>query len=306
MMGGMDSTNQQTIGFIGLGPMGLPMAHALADGGFHVVAWNRTASKVEDLRALSPSVTAAASPAEVARQARTVVAMLPDLPQLGERLDGSDGLLAGWERSGATDGVNAEPPLLVVTSTVSPGAVAELGEELLRRGVHVVDAPVSGGPAGAQERRLSIMVGGEDEDVDRLAPVLEAMGRTIRHLGPLGAGSLTKACNQAVVGATLAVLGEAVRLAEAGGLDVATVLEILGGGLAGSEALRQKGGRYLTGDFTGGGKSRNQLKDQDIILEAGRRYGVRQPVSEVTRDLYAALVEQGDGDLDHSAVIKAM
>ena len=195
---------------------------------------------------------------------------------------------------------------MVVTSTVSPVRVAALGEELRTRGVRLVDAPVSGGPAGAEERRLSIMVGGEAEDVERVGPVLAAMGTTVRHLGPLGAGSLTKACNQAVVGATLVALGEAVRLAEAGGLDVGAVLEVLGGGLAGSEALRQKGGRYLSGDFTGGGNCRNQLKDHSIILEAGRRYAVRQPVSEVVRDLYAEVVERGDGDLDHSAVVKVL
>lgn len=300
----MDTSEQQTVGFLGLGPMGMPMAHALADGGLQVVAWNRTASKVGQLQERAPSVTAAANPREVAQAARTVVAMLPDLPQLEALLEGPDGLLAGWEVAGATP--SEEPPLLVVTSTVSPVRVAELGSELHARAVRLVDAPVSGGPGGAESRTLSVMVGGDPEDVQRLAPVLAAMGSTVRHLGPLGAGSLTKACNQAVVGATLVALGEAVRLAEAGGLDVATVLEVLGGGLAGSAALRQKGERYLTRDFSGGGNCRNQLKDHSIILEAGRRYGVRQPVSEVTRDLYAEVVESGGGDLDHAGVITVL
>lgn len=299
----MDTSQQQTVGFLGLGPMGMPMAHALADADFRVVAWNRTASRVARLQELAATATAAATPREVARRAPTVVAMLPDLPQLEALLDGPDGLLAGWA---GREPVTGHPPTLVVTSTVSPVRVAALGSELHDHGVRLVDAPVSGGPAGAEDRRLSIMVGGEAEDVERVGSVLRAMGSTVRHLGPLGAGSLTKACNQAVVGATLVALGEAVRLAEAGGLDVGAVLEVLGGGLAGSEALRQKGGRYLSGDFSGGGNCRNQVKDHSIILEAGRRYGVRQPLSEVVHDLYVEVVERGDGDLDHSAVVKVL
>lgn len=287
------------VGFLGLGPMGLSMAHALADAGFTVTAWNRTPARVEELAAVAAGVRSAATPREVAHAAATVVTMLPDLPQVREQLDGPDGLRAGWARRDA--GVD---PLLVVMGTVSPVSLVELAEELADDGIHVVDAPVSGGPIGARERRLSIMVGGEEADVARLRPVLAAMGTTIRHMGALGTGQLTKACNQVVVGGTLAALGEAVRLARAGGLDLATVLEVLGGGLAGSEALRQKGERYLTGDFGGGGASRNQLKDQQIVLETGEHHGVRLPVSAVVRDLYAQLVEQGGGDLDHSAVVR--
>jgi 2-hydroxy-3-oxopropionate reductase len=279
--------------------MGLPMAHALADAGFEVVAWNRTGAKVDELRTVAPTARTAGTPRAVAREAATVITMLPDLPQVRDQLDGPDGLRAGW-----ADREVGVAPLLVVMGTVSPVALVELAEELADDGIHVVDAPVSGGPIGARERRLSIMVGGDVADVERVRPALEAMGSTIRHMGALGTGQLTKACNQAVVGGTLAALGEAVRLARAGGLDLATVLEVLGGGLAGSEALRQKGERYLTGDFSGGGASRNQLKDEQIILQTGEHHGVRLPVSEVVRDVYAQLVEQGDGDLDHSAVVR--
>lgn len=292
----------RTVGFLGLGPMGLPMAHALADAGLDVVAWNRTPARVEELLDLAPTVRTAATPGQVAAAATVVITMLPDLPEVRDQLDGDDGLRAGWGARGA-DGA---APLLVVMGTVSPVALAELGDELAADGIRLVDAPVSGGPQGARERRLSIMTGGDEEDLARLAPALRAMGATVRRMGPLGAGQLTKACNQRVVGGTLAALGEAVRLAEAGGLDVATVLEVLGGGLAGSEALRQKGQRYLTGDFTGGGSSRNHLKDERIILETAERHGLHLPLSEVVHDLYAALVEQGDGDLDHSAVLRAI
>lgn len=290
----------RTVGFLGLGPMGMPMARALADAGLDVVAWNRTAARVDELRELAPSVRGRATPREVAAAADVVVTMLPDLPQVREQLDGEDGLRAGWAGSGAV------APLLVVMGTVSPVGVVDLGEELAADGIHLMDAPVSGGPQGAHERRLSIMTGGDEADLERMRPAFEAMGATLRRMGPLGAGQLTKACNQRVVGGTLAALGEAVRLAEAGGLDVATVLEVLGGGLAGSEALRQKGERYVTGDFTGGGSSRNQLKDEQIILETAGRYGLHLPLSEVVRDLYAQVVAEGDGDLDHSAVVRAV
>ncbi|MFX0537223.1 NAD(P)-dependent oxidoreductase [Ornithinimicrobium sp. Y1847] len=297
----MDDTRTE-VGFLALGPMGLPMATALVSAGHHVHAWNRTGSVTEAFAAHPAEggrATAHPSPAAVARSADVVVSMLPELRHTEEVVDGPDGLLAGWaERGGA--------PVLVVMGTVSPVGVVELGERLAEHGVRVVDAPVSGGPQGAWERRLAIMVGGAEEDVARVRPLLEAMGSTVRHLGPAGAGQLTKACNQTVVAGTLAALGEAVRLAQAGGLDVEAVLEVLGGGLAGSEALRQKGPRYISGDFSGGGACRNQLKDLDLILEAGSRYGVSQPVSRLTRELYGRMVERGEGELDHAAVLRAL
>ncbi|MGD8202096.1 NAD(P)-dependent oxidoreductase [Ornithinimicrobium sp. W1679] len=298
-----DETMTAPIGFLGLGGMGLPMARALAESGLEVVAWNRRQERTEELvRSTEGDVTAASSPREVSGRAGTVISMLPDLPPLVDHLDGPDGLLAGW--AGRTTG--GAHPLLVVMSTVSPVAVVELGRRLAGLGVHLVDAPVSGGPDGARDRTLSIMVGGTSADAGSVAPALGLMGSTVRHMGPLGAGSLTKACNQIVVAATLAGLGEAVRLARAGGLDLPTLLEILDGGLAGSTALRLKGERYLTEDFTGGGSCRNQLKDLGFVLEAGRHHRVQQPVSSLTHDLYARLVAAGFGELDHSAVVKEL
>lgn len=344
----MDTSQRRTVGFLGLGPMGMPMARALVEAGFEVVAWNRTAARAEELATgAGGTVRVAGTPREVAAAARTVLTMLPDLPQVRAQLDGEDGLLAGWGRrvdaagpaadggsardggsgdeggglargyGSARDGGSArgggsgdegggEEPLLVVMGTVSPSGIVELGEELAGAGVRLVDAPVSGGPVGAQERRLSIMVGGEEGDVERLADVLSAMGTTVRRMGGLGTGSLTKACNQAVVGATVAALAEAVRLAEEGGLDVASVLEVLGGGLAGSEVLVQKAPRFIGGDLTGGGASRNQVKDQGFVLEEARRLGLRLPVAEAVTRLYEEAVGRGAGDLDQAAVILAL
>lgn len=286
------------------------MAAALVEANFSVTVWNRTIATGERFCAEFPGATLAPSPEAVARSASTVVTMLPDLPQVVGVLERPDGLRAGWAPSSqATAGSQpdpAEPPLLVVMGTVSPVAVAEWATQLRALGIHLVDAPVSGGTTGAQERRLSIMAGGEAADVARCMPLFEAMGTTIKHLGPAGAGELAKACNQAVVAGTLTAIGEALNLARAGGLELSDVLDILQGGLAGSEVLTQKRERYETGDFSGGGASRNQLKDLDFVLAAGRQYGVAQPISTVTRGAYADLVAAGEGELDHSAILRAL
>lgn len=286
------------MGFVGLGPMGGPMARAVAAGGLDLTVWNRTTSKAEDLARELPSVRVAGSPSEAA--ADIVIAMLHDLPQTRDVVHRPDGLLSGWAQrpSGAPE------PVLVVTSTVSPVEVREWAGELAGAGVRLVDAPVSGGPLGAQERRLSIMVGAADEDFAAVEPVLSLMGRTVRHLGPVGSGELAKACNQIIVGATLAGVSEALRLADAGGLDLATVLEVLDGGLAGSEALRQKRKHWLSGDYSGGGSVDNQVKDLGFGLAAAAELGVSLPVSVVTEGLYQELSARGDGDLDHSAVFR--
>lgn len=289
------------VGFIGLGPMGLPMAQALVDAGCSVVAWNRTQARVGELVAYGgSSVTAATSPAEVARRARIVVAMLPDLPHVVDQLEGDDGLRAGW----ASADSDVVAPLVVVMSTVSPVAVADAAVDLAGTGIHLVDAPVSGGVIGAQERRLSIMVGGAADDVARAWLLFEAMGNTVEHLGPVGSGALAKACNQVVVAGSLVAISEALSLARAGGLDLRQLMTLLRSGLAGSELLEQKGDRFLTNDFVGGGSARNQVKDLDFVVDAGRRFGIEQPVTDMTRWLFLRLLEQGGGDLDHTAVIR--
>lgn len=226
--------------------------------------------------------------------------MLPDLPHVIEQVERPNGLRAGWAAAGVHE------PLLVVMGTVSPVAVSRWGSELETSGVRLVDAPVSGGVQGAEEGRLSIMVGGGNEDVGRLTPLFAAMGSTVRHLGPIGSGELAKACNQVVVASTLNAIAEALVLARAGGLGVATVLDILDGGLTSSEVLRQKRENWLTDDYQGGGSSTNQLKDLLFCLEAGERYGLTLSLTEVTHQRYAQLVENGEGHLDHSAVIRTI
>ena len=287
-----------SIGFVGTGPMGAPMARNLLEAGFDVALWNRTASRAEDVARDQPRATVAATPAEAARAA--VVVMLPDLPQVRDVVERPDGLLAGWRAAEVAD------PVLVVMSTVSPVAVTAWAEELAADGVRLVDAPVSGGVEGAVAGSLSIMAGGADGDVVAVGPVLDAMGATVRHLGPVGAGSLTKTCNQIVVGGTLNALAEAVAIAEAGGLDLATVLEVLGAGLAGSRLLADKSRRYLTGDYAHGGACRTQLKDLEFGIAAGHALGVDTALTEVARDRYQRMVDRGDAELDHSAVIRVV
>lgn len=282
------------VGFVGLGAMGLPMAGNLSRCGFTVAAWNRSP------RALAAAATAGCraepTPAAVAARATTVLTMLPDLVQVRDVLDRPDGLLAPGS---AMD-------TLVVMGTVSPQGVRRLAAELAGRGVSVVDAPVSGGEMGARDATLSIMAGGAAEAVDRVLPYLRAMGGTVRHMGAVGAGSLTKACNQLVVAGTLVALAEAVVLAESGGLDLSALFDVLGGGLAASEVLAQKRSRLLSGDYETSGPVGYLVKDLGFVLDSAEAQRVALPVTAASARLYADAVEQGLGELDNSVVLDVL
>jgi 2-hydroxy-3-oxopropionate reductase len=288
----VNDVNDKTVGFIGLGAMGLPMARNLALAGFDVVAWNRSSKPLQAAREAGCHTVSV--PAEVAA-APVVLTMLPDLPQVASVLDGPRGLLA------------APGPFetLVVMGTVSPVAVRCLADDLAEkgRGIAVVDAPVSGGERGAADATLSIMAGGAPSAFARVRPYLEVMGTTVRHMGGVGAGSLTKACNQLVVAGTLVSLAEAVLLGERGGLDGAALLDVLGGGLASSEVLMQKRERLLSSDFTSSGPARYLLKDLGFALNAAAEGPTAVPITEAVTQLYAAVCAQGLGDLDNSVVL---
>jgi 2-hydroxy-3-oxopropionate reductase len=284
----------EPVGFIGLGTMGRPMARHLVRAGFRVTVWNRTAARADELGAAGVAV--ARTPAELGAAVPVVLTMLPDLPQVEAVLGGPDGLLAGMRRGG----------VLVVLGTVSPVGVRALGERLQAAGIGVVDAPVSGGDVGAEEGTLSIMVGGTDAEVARVRPFLEAMGTTVEHFGPLGAGQLAKACNQIVVGATIAALSEAVVLARKGGLDPAKVLGALGGGLAASRVLELKGPKMLRRDFRPGGAAAFQHKDLGFALAAARAEGVALPLTAVVEQLFGAACWNGFGGADHSVLLRVI
>ncbi len=280
-----------TVGFLGLGAMGLPMAVNLARAGFDVLVWNRGRPPLE--AAAAAGCRTAAGPEQVAATAPVVLTMLPDLPQVIELLDGPDGLRSG----------RPVMDTLVVMGTVSPVAVRALAERLLPQGITVVDAPVSGGVTGAREAGLSIMAGGPVEAVARVRPYLEAMGSTVRRMGDTGAGSLAKACNQLVVAGTLVALAEAVLLGERGGLDPTALLDVLAGGLASSEVLTQKRRHLAEGDFTPSGPARYLHKDLGFVLDSADDEGVTLPLSTTVAGLYAAIDAQGLGDLDNSVVL---
>lgn len=282
---------REPVGFIGLGTMGLPMAVNLAKADLPVIAWNRGPGPRQ--QAATAGIRLAETPREVAHTARIVITMLPDLPQVRAVLAGDDGLAAG-QRPG---------DVLVVMGTVSPVAVAHLSAQLAARNVDLLDAPVSGGEKGAAAGSLSIMVGGRHTAVDRARPAFEAMGTTLVHFGASGSGSLAKACNQLVVASTLAGLCEAVLLAERSGLDPAALLDVLGAGLAASEVLEQKRTHLLSGDFAGRGPAAYLLKDLGFALDAANAAGARLPATTVVRNLYAAVVEHGMGELDNSALL---
>lgn len=283
------SARSATVGFVGLGAMGLPMAASLAGAGFDVLAWNRGRPALDS--AVEVGCRAAEHPGQVAATAPVVLTMLPDLPQVRDVLDG---LLAAPAPALHT---------LVVLGTVSPAGVRDLAGELRPRGITVVDAPVSGGVTGARDASLSIMAGGPVDAVERVRPYLAAMGSTVRRMGDTGAGSLAKACNQLVVAGTLVALAEAVVLGERGGLEPAALLEVLAGGLAASEVLAQKRRRLADGDFSPSGPARYLDKDLGFVRQSAADGHVTLPLSDTVARLYAAVTAQGLGDLDNSVVL---
>ncbi|KUO09297.1 NAD(P)-dependent oxidoreductase [Streptomyces sp. DSM 15324] len=285
----------KTVGFLGLGAMGLPMATNLARAGFDVVAWNRSSRALET--AVAAGCRGATDPAAVGAAASVVVTMLPDLPQVEALLRAHDGLLAARERTMST---------LVVMGTVSPVRVRALADDIAAHGVTVVDAPVSGGVTGAVQGTLSIMAGADPAAYERVLPYLRAMGGTVRRMGDVGAGSLTKACNQLVVAGTLVSLAEAVLLAERGGLDAESVLEVLAGGLARSEVLAQKHHHLARSDFTPSGPARYLLKDLGFVQHSATDERVSLPLADTVTRLYAAVEAQGLGDYDNSVVLELL
>jgi 2-hydroxy-3-oxopropionate reductase len=288
------TSERQAVGFVGLGVMGRPMARNLVRAGHRVVVWNRSAAPAAELAAAGATV--AATPAELAAAAPLVLTMLPDLPEVEEVLDRDDGLLRGMDRGA----------VLVVMGTVSVVGVRELGARLEPAGVSLVDAPVSGGEVGAEQATLSIMVGGDRAAFARVRPLLEAMGTTVDHLGPLGAGQLAKACNQVVVAATLTALSEALVLARGGGLDPRRVFAVLAGGLAGSRVLELKGPKMVEGDFRPGGAAAFQHKDLGFALAAARAEGVALPLTALVDQLFGAARWGGFGGDDHSVVVRVI
>ena len=288
----MEATKLPSIGVVGLGIMGRPMARNLLRAGYQLTVHNRTAAKAEPL--VADGAEQAGSPAEVARRSDIVVTIVTDSPDVEAVVEGEQGLLAGA----------APGPTWIDMSTISPEVTRRLGAAARERGVRSLDAPVSGGPPGAAAGTLSIMVGGEGEVFDACLPVLLAMGKTIVHVGGLGAGQVTKACNQVVIAATLAGIAEALVLGAKAGVDPALIRQALLGGYAGSRLLEVHGQRMIQHDFGPGFFVRLHNKDLHIVLDMARSLSAAAPVTALAAQHFNALMAAGDGELDNSSMLK--
>lgn len=282
------------VGFVGLGHMGAPMAANLLRAGWAVTVWNRSPAAAESLAAQGARIT---STVAALRDTRVIIFMLPDLGFIEES---AAALLEAWRQSPPVQGT-----VVVVMSSVSPQAVQAFGAEVSQASsgrAAVIDAPVSGGTVGAENGTLAIMAGGAPGDFDRVRPVLEEMGTTVRLLGPLGSGSLAKACNQLLVGTTTAALAEAAELAEHSGMDVAALFDVLAGGLAGSSVLKIVGPRIAAKDYAPTGPAKFMHKDLGFVLDSAAAAGTAVPMATAGHALYGTLTEQGLGDQDLAVV----
>jgi len=281
----------QRVGFIGLGIMGRPMARNLLKAGYSLVVHSRSQGPVEELA--KEGAATAASPKAVAGQVDCLITMLPNSPDVEVVALGANGIIEG-----------TKPGLVFVDmSTISPIVSQKIARALEPKGVQMLDAPVSGGEKGAIEGTLSIMVGGDKAVFEGVLPILQAMGKTITHLGPLGAGGFTKLANQIIVAVNLTAIAEALTLAAKAGLDIELTIKALGGGLAGSRCLEQKTPNYLSRTYRPGFKIDLHYKDLGLIMEASRALGVPLPATAVVQELFNALRARGRGGLDHSGII---
>jgi 2-hydroxy-3-oxopropionate reductase len=281
-----------TIGFIGLGLMGKPMARNLLTRGYSLIVHSRSPGPVDEL--VADGATRAGSPAEVARRARRIITMLPDSPDVERVLEGPDGVFSALQPN----------TILIDCSSISPAVARRLADSARTRGALMLDAPVSGGEIGAINATLSIMVGGDANTFAEVKPILEAMGNADRiiRIGESGAGQLCKVCNQMVIGGTLAVVSEAFALARKAGVDPAKVRDALLGGFAASRVLEVHGERILKGNYTPGFRARLYGKDYRIASETLAAHETPAPVSAVVHQLVTALVAAGKGDQDYSAL----
>jgi 3-hydroxyisobutyrate dehydrogenase len=284
----------EAVGVIGLGIMGSGMAANLLKAGFEVHVWNRTRSKMDPL--VRDGAIPCDSPAEVGSRAGIVLTCVSDTPDVESVLLGDAGLIHG---------LNA-PGLVIDASTISPSATRDFANRLKDKGLHLIDAPVSGGSEGARNGTLSIMVGGDADQVERAMPVLRAIGKTITHIGPIGSGQLTKLVNQILVAGSMLSMGEALIFAKAGGLDLQKVLEAVTGGAAGSWTLTNRGPQVLKEDWRPGFSIDLQQKDLRLVLREAEELGVPVLATSVASTLYRSLQKDGLGGEGNHALIKAI
>jgi 2-hydroxy-3-oxopropionate reductase len=278
------------VGFIGLGIMGKPMAMNLLAAGYPLTVHSRSPGPVDEV--VSRGATRASGAAEVAAASDLTITMLPDTSDVELVLTGAGGVL---------DGASAGA-LVIDMSSIDPAPTRAMAEVFAKRDVAMVDAPVSGGERGAIDGTLSIMIGGEPDAIARAMPIFQVLGKTIVHVGPSGAGQVTKACNQLVVAATIEAVAEALLLAERSGVDPGKVREALLGGFAGSKILEVHGQRMLDRAFDPGFRIRLHRKDARIVEDAARATGTPIPSFAVVAEQLQRALDDGDGELDHSGL----
>lgn len=282
------------VAFIGLGVMGAPMARNIRRADHDLTVFNRTPRYPDDL--VTSGARVAASAAEAARDAEVVCVMVPDSPDVEDVLLGSGQVFDAVPRGS----------LVIDFSTIRPAVAVALASEARARGLRFLDAPVSGGEKGAREASLAVMVGGDPADFEAARPVLEAVGTTVVHVGPSGSGQVVKAANQLVVGANIQALAEAFTFLEATGTDLEAALAVLAGGLAGSRVLDHKRDAFLSGSFEPGFRIDLHHKDMGIVTTSLREAGVVAPVAAVVGQLFASARANGDGSLDHAALLRGV
>jgi len=282
------------IGFIGLGLMGGPMARKLLQAGYPLVVWNRTAEKMKPL--VAAGATPAGSPRELAERAEVIFTMVTDAPQVREVVLGEQGV-----GHGAKAGT-----VVIDTSSIAPSAAREIAEELARRRIHMLDAPVSGGPEGAARGTLSIMVGGEEEVFRAVLPILQVLGKSVRHVGPPGTGQLVKLCNQISCALNLLAVAEAFALARWAGADLAAVREVLLSGAAASWMLEHWAPKILSHDYQPGFTIANFQKDLRNALQEAAAGKVPLPGTALVHQLYRANEAAGESQESTVAIYKVL
>jgi 3-hydroxyisobutyrate dehydrogenase len=282
------------VAFIGMGTMGVGMASNILKAGHDVMVHNRTREKEERLAARG--ARRAASPREAAASAEIIVVCVSDTPDVESIVLGDEGVIHGAPRGA----------IVVDTSTISPAAARRMAELLAKKGVGMLDAPVSGGSEGAQNGTLSIMVGGETAVFEKALPILEAMGQTITHVGDIGAGQITKAINQIVITGTYLTMAEGLTVGMKAGLDMEKVLQAIGGGAAGSWVLQNRGRNVIDNTYPLGFRLSLHHKDLNIALETARELGATLPATALVAQMENGLIERGFGDDDISAIARAI
>ena len=288
------SLSNKTIGFIGLGFMGKPMARNLHRAGAEMIVHNRSPEAVKEL--VSEGMTSVRTPAEVAEQSDTIILMLTDTAAVEKVISGKGGILEKLRAK----------TLVIDMGTTLMTTTRELAKKINVSGGDYIDAPVSGGTHGAETGTLAIMAGGEAKVINRARKLFEVLGTKTSHVGTIGAGQVAKSVNQMIVGLTIGAIAEGFTLARSAGVDAARVLEALRGGWADSRVLEVHGKRMVDGNFTPGAKSTIQRKDMDQAIKLASSLGVKVPATTLNRDLYDLLIQAGYGDLDHAALIKAI